>query len=42
MVKVSYHAAKFGGHRHSGSGDIMVLVCPMISHDHVIRGSCDF
>ena len=24
--KVSYHPAKFGGHWHSGSGDIMILV----------------
>ena len=27
---VSYHPAKFGGHRHSGRGDIMFLVCHMI------------
>ena len=26
-LKESYHSAKYGGHRHSGSGDIMVLVC---------------
>ena len=31
-IKVSYHPAKFGGHRHCGSGDIMILVC------HVIKG----
>ena len=28
-LKVSYHPAKFGGHKGSGSGD-MFLVCPMI------------
>ena len=25
---------KFGGHRHCGIGDIMVLVCQVISQDH--------
>ena len=24
---VSHHLAKFGGHRHCGSGDLVVLVC---------------
>ena len=27
---VSYHLDKFGGHRHSGRGDTMLLVCHMI------------
>ena len=27
--------AKFGDHRHYGSGDIMVLVCHVILQDHV-------
>ena len=26
---VSYVSVKFGGHRHSGSGDVMLLVCHM-------------
>ena len=39
---VSYHPAKFGGNRHSHSGDIMVLACHMISQDHLIKASCDF
>ena len=30
-IKISYHPAKFGGHRHSRSEDIMVLVCYVIS-----------
>ena len=34
--------AKFGGHGHCGSGDIMVLVCHEISRDHVIKESSDF
>ena len=27
---LSYHPAKFSGHRHCGSGDIIVLVCHVI------------
>ena len=30
VIKISYHPAKFGGHRHSGSGDAMCLVCQVI------------
>ena len=30
-ITVSYHPAKFGGRRHCGSGDIMILVCRVIS-----------
>ena len=37
-IKVSYHLAKFGGHWHSGSGDIIILVCHVISQDHVTKG----
>ena len=31
---VSDHPAKFGGHRHRDSGDVMVSVCHMILQDH--------
>ena len=41
-MKASYHSAKFGGHQHCGSGDIVVLVCHVILQDHMINGSCDF
>ena len=41
-LMVSHHAAKFNGHRYCGSGDIMVLDCPVIPKDHVSKGSCDF
>ena len=41
-MKVSRHSARFGGHRHCGSGDRLVLVCHVISENHVIKGSCDF
>ena len=40
-IAVSYYLVKFDGHGHSGRGDI-ILVCHMISKDHVFKGSCDF
>ena len=40
--KVSYHSAKFSGRRHCGSGVTVVLICHVISQDHVMKGSCDF
>ena len=39
-IKVSYHPAKFGGHRYYGSGD-MILICHIFSQYHVIKGWCD-
>ena len=39
---MSDHYAKFCGHSYSGSGVIMILVCHVISQDHVIKGPCDF
>ena len=39
---MSHHPAKFSGHRHSGGGDVMVLVCHVISQDHLIKKSSDF
>ena len=40
--KVSHHPAKFGCHRHSGSGDIMVFVCHVTLQEHAIRALDDF
>ena len=37
--KVSHHRTKFGGHRHSGKGDIMVLLCQEILQNHMIKRS---
>ena len=31
--------AKFDGHRHRGIGDVMVLVCHVVSLDNVTEGS---
>ena len=35
----SYRPNMFGGYRHCGSVDIMVLVCQVISQNHVTKGS---
>ena len=35
-ITISCYSVKFGGHKHSGSGKIMLLVCPVILKDHVI------
>ena len=34
-IKLSYNTSKFGSHGHSDSGDMVFLVCHMISQDHV-------
>ena len=34
--------AKFGGHRHCSSGDIMVLVGHIILKDHMLKRSSGF
>ena len=39
LPKVSYHAAKFDGHRYCKSADISFL---RLSRDHVIKRSLDF
>ena len=40
-VKVSHHPTKVDGHKHCGSGDIMVLICLLISQDIVVKWLCD-
>ena len=37
-LTLSYHHTKFGIDRHCISGDIIGLVCHVISEDHVIKG----
>ena len=39
-LKVTRHPAKFGGDRHCGSGDIIILFYHEILQDHVIK-TCD-
>ena len=41
-MKASDHPAKFGGHIHLSSEDIMFLVCHIISQDHAVKGSFEF
>ena len=31
-----------GVHRSSAAGDIMYLICHLVSHDHLTEGSCGF
>ena len=38
LIKTNYHHIKFRDHRHSGSGDMVVLVCHVILQNHVIKG----
>ena len=38
-LKVSYHPTKFGGNKHCGSGNAILLICHVISEDHVIKGT---
>ena len=41
-IKVGQHPAKFGGQKHTDSGDVVVLVCHVIFQDQVVKGSWDF
>ena len=38
----SYYPIKFSVPRHSRKGDMMFLVCHLISKDSLIKGSCGF
>ena len=40
-IKMSYHPAKHGGHRHSSSRQIMIFVCHVTLEDHVMRALYD-
>ena len=39
---VDHYAANFGGFRNFGSGDKKLLICQVISNDHVFKGFCGF
>ena len=38
----SHDLAMFNGHKHCGSGDVMILVCSQILQDHVTKGLGNF
>ena len=42
MIKESSNIAKFGAQKHCASVGIMILICRMISQDHVIKSLLDF
>ena len=41
LDKVIHNPTKFDDHRHSGIGDVLVLVCHVILQVDVIKKSCD-
>ena len=42
LPMLKYHLVTFVGHKHCGSGDIIILISQVISQDTVIKRSCDF
>ena len=42
LLIVCDHHAKFVGHKHCSSGDVMFLIYYMISCDHLLKGLFDF
>ena len=42
LIKVSYHSAKFGGHRKTGSGNIRAFVFNVSLQEEVIKESNNF
>ena len=40
-LKVSHHPLNFDFHRHCGSGDVILLVCHLISQDDMIKQERD-
>ena len=42
LLTVCHHPAKSDDHRYCDSGDILFLICPMISQDHWMKESCGF
>ena len=41
LTVCDYHVM-FGSYLSSGSGDIMNLICFVISQDHLLKGLCDY
>ena len=39
---VSNRPGTFGGQKYCGSGDVMFLICHVISQDYVTQEPCDF
>ena len=42
LLRVCHHLGKFCEHRYYDSGDIVVLVCHVISCKHMFKGFCEF
>ena len=41
-LTLGYYAANFGGFRHCGRGDKMLLISHVISNDHMFKGLREF
>ena len=41
-LKVRHHPNRFGGHKHCGIGDIMVVVCYVTLQNHKIKALYEF
>ena len=41
-VKATHYPTKFGGHRHSVSGDIKIFVCHVTFQNHLMKALYDF
>ena len=41
-LMISYHHTTFGGDKHCGSEDVMILICHVISQDHLTKEPCSF
>ena len=42
LLTVCHHPGKFCEHRHCDSGDIVFLICHVISREHTFKGLCEF
>ena len=42
LLRVCHHLGKFCEHRYYDSGEIVVLVCHVISCKNMIKGFCEF
>ena len=39
---MSHHPVTFGSRGHGECGDMLLFICQVTSHNHVIKGSCNF
>ena len=42
LLKISHHLGKSCRHRHYDKGDIMFLICHVVSNEHMLKGLHEF